>query len=237
MRLVEFKHVLVEGGNIWNGDLATVRIPRDKVRPTVIFLEKVTGLQLINNMLGSTGVKETSGDIDLAVDPKVISKDALFAELQAWAKKHDPSALVKKTGISVHFRTPIAGNPKLGYVQTDFMMIENVDLVKWSMKSALNSSYRDVSKQIVISSLGKALGFRWSPTKGLLNRETNKIVTTNPDKIAKLLLNKKATGKNLESVENILSALASDPKAEEKLQDARETLAKEGITLSLPNKY
>jgi hypothetical protein len=45
----------------------------------------------------------------------------------------------------------------------------------------------------------------------LLISATNKIITDDPDSVAKMLLNKKATRKDLASVETILAALEQDP--------------------------
>ena len=88
MLLNEFfqKPSLLEGGNIFKGDLATVRINQADVLPTVVWLEKYTGLPLQDNMLGTTGRKDTSGDLDLGVDNKSITKEQLVAKLGEVAK-------------------------------------------------------------------------------------------------------------------------------------------------------
>ena len=72
---------LYEGGNVFkltDGQPATTRISRENVVPTVQWLEQLTGLNLVDNMLGSTGRKETSGDLDLGIDETKISKDVLI---------------------------------------------------------------------------------------------------------------------------------------------------------------
>ena len=77
-----------EGGNVFknaDGAIATIRINQTDVKPTVQWLEQLTGLPLMDNMLGSTGQKPTSRDLDLAVDPKTMSKDDLEAKLTKWA--------------------------------------------------------------------------------------------------------------------------------------------------------
>ena len=63
--------ILNEGGNIFKnaeGQPATQRINQADVEPTLKWLEKITGLNHVDNMLGSTGIKPTSGDLDVAVD-------------------------------------------------------------------------------------------------------------------------------------------------------------------------
>ena len=57
--------LLKEGGNVFkdsDGASATQRINQTDVKSTVAWLEQLTGLPLMDNMLGSTGQKPTSGD-------------------------------------------------------------------------------------------------------------------------------------------------------------------------------
>lgn len=220
--------VLSEGGNIWKDDLSTTRINKQDVLPTVKFLEKITGLPLSDNMLGSTGLKPTSGDLDLAVDSSKVDKTDLQNKLNQWAEKNDKTALTKKTGVSVHFRTPIKGDKQNGYVQTDFMFVEDVPFAKWSM-SAPVSKFKGDHKHILLASVAKALGLRWSFLKGLTSRETGEPVTggKDPNAVAKLLFGPKANKDTISSVEKMLQALERDPKKDEKLADASVTLAKE----------
>ena len=93
---------LYEGGNVFknaDGSEATQRIARDNVVPTVQWLEQLTGLSLVDNMLGTTGKKESSGDLDLAVDATKVTKDVLVQQLLA---KGIDKADIRKTGDSVH---------------------------------------------------------------------------------------------------------------------------------------
>ena len=41
-------------------------------------------------MLGSTGVKDTSGDLDVAIDKEKVDKNELVSILQAWVVKNYP---------------------------------------------------------------------------------------------------------------------------------------------------
>ena len=78
-----------EGGNIFKnptGQPATQRINQADVDPTIAWLEKITGLPLQSNKLGTTGTSPTSGDIDVAVDQSKITKDQLVSKLTQWAK-------------------------------------------------------------------------------------------------------------------------------------------------------
>ena len=83
--------ILNEGGNIFKtatGEPATVRINKAYVKPTLKWLEKITKLDHTNHMLGSTGVKDTSGDLDVAIDKEKVDKNELVSILQAWVVKN-----------------------------------------------------------------------------------------------------------------------------------------------------
>lgn len=227
---------MIEGGNVFKdsqGIPQTQRINQTDVKTTVQWLEQVTGLDLIDNMLGSTGLKPTSGDIDLAVDANAITKDALAQKLTQWTQSHKlPSQeYVKKSGISVHFKTPINGNPTLGHVQTDFMFLPDMTFGKFILRAGVNSKFKGVDRNVLINSIGKVLGFKINQNLGLMNRETNQLVTSDPDQIAKLLLGPSSSRSNLDTVESILLALKSDPKKDIKLQDFRDYMTREGRTL------
>ena len=119
---------LLEGGNVFkNGDgqSLTQRINQTDVKSTLAWLEEMLpDLDLQNNTLGSTGIKDTSGDLDIAVDANRVSKEQLVAQLSQWAVSQGfkPEDYVRKSGTAVHFKTPIDGRPDRGYVQTDFML-------------------------------------------------------------------------------------------------------------------
>ena len=73
------------------------------------------------------------------------------------------------------------------------------------------------------------MGYKLSQVAGLQDRATSSLITNDPDKLAKLLLNPRATADDLHSVETIVAALAKDPKRDDKLADAREHFAREGV--------
>lgn len=93
-------------GNIFKAADSTPLVQRIKLEDvftTVQWLESITQLPLLHNLLGSAGKKSSSGDIDIAVDKNAVSKDDLISKLIAVSD----SASVKKSGISVHFKSPI----------------------------------------------------------------------------------------------------------------------------------
>jgi hypothetical protein len=227
---------LTEGGNIFkdtDGNPATQRINQTDVKSTIAWLEQLTGLDLQDSTLGSTGRKPTSGDLDLAVDANQTTKEQLVARLTQWAQSHGlkPEDWIRKSGISVHLKTPIAGRPESGYVQTDFMFLKDVPFSKFILSAPGDSAYKGQDRNVLINSIAKSMGYKLSQVAGLLTRtEPNQLVTNDPDQLAKILLNKRATASDLHSVETIMAALTRDPKREEKLKDAREHFARAGIS-------
>ena len=227
---------LFEGGNVFkdgNGRAVTQRINQTDVKSTLAWLEEMLpGLDLQNNTLGSTGIKDTSGDLDIAVDAKQLTKQQLIAQLTRWAvsQKQKPEEWVKQTGAGVHFKTPINGRPDLGYVQTDFMFLNNVPWSKFVLGAMpADSKYKGRERNVLMNSIAKSMGYKLNQIGGIADRATDKIITDNPDAVAKLLLNKTATRQDLASVESILQALSTDPKRDAKLADFKQHMEREGL--------
>jgi hypothetical protein len=138
---------------------------------------------------------------------------------------------VRKSGISVHFKTPIQGDSKKGYVQTDFMFGDPT-WQKFSLQGGtVGSDYKGVDRHILLASIAKALGYRWSHNYGLLNRESNQPVSKDPDRIAQLLLGVDHTAKDLNSVESIHKIIKNRSDYEKLIADAVESFAKAGKRL------
>ena len=225
---------IFEGGNIFkdaSGRALTQRINQTDVKPTLAWLEQMTSLDLQDNTLGSTGRKPTSGDLDVAVDANRYTKEQLVAQLTQWCTLNNlkPAEYIRKSGISVHFKTPINGNPDKGYVQTDFMFLKDVPFSKFMLSAPANSNYKGQDRNVLINSIAKSMGYKLNQNAGLQDRATNDIISNDPDKIAKILLNRSATAADLYSVESIVAALDNDPKKDAKLADAREHFAREGV--------
>jgi hypothetical protein len=225
---------LNEGGNIFkdaSNRALTQRINQTDVRPTIAWLEQLTGMDLQDATLGSTGRKPTSGDLDLAVDANQFTKEQMVAQLTQWAQmnKLKPEEYIRKSGISVHFKTPINGRPDSGYVQTDFMFLKDVPFSKFILSAPADSAYKGQDRNVLMNSIAKSMGYKLNQTAGLQDRATNEIISNDPDQIAKILLNKSATREDLLSVESIVGALEKDPNKDAKLKDAREHFAREGV--------
>ena len=226
---------IFEGGNVFkdgDGRALTQRINQTDVKPTLAWLDQMLpGLDLQNNTLGSTGLKPTSGDLDVAVNANLVTKEQLVHRLSQWVQSHGfkPEDYIRKTGTAVHFKTPIVGDPNKGYVQTDFMFLKNVPWSKFVLTAPANSEYKGVDRNVLMNSMAKSMGYKLNQIAGIADRATNQVITDDPDKVAKLLLNKSATRDDLYSVETIIQALANDPKRDAKLADAREHFANQGV--------
>jgi hypothetical protein len=227
---------IFEGGNVFkdgNGRALTQRINQTDVKSTLAWLEEMLpGLDLQNNTLGSTGIKDTSGDLDIAVDAKQLTKQQLIAQLTRWAvsQQQKPEDWVKQTGAGVHFKTPINGRPDLGYVQTDFMFLNNVPWSKFVLGAMpLDSKYKGRERNVLMNSIAKSMGYKLNQVGGIADRATDKIITDSPDAVAKLLLNKTATRQDLASVESILQSLSTDPNRDAKLADFKQHMEREGL--------
>lgn len=224
------------GGQVFKddaGSVLTVPIKKADVLPTVQWLETITGMELTDHMLGTTGKKNMSGDLDLAIDANKVDKNEFVAKLSEYIAKKggNPKDWIRKSGISVHFKTPVKGNEELGYVQTDFMFGEP-EWMKWSMTGGREGSeLKGSHRHIILASIAKAKGMKWSFQNGLMNRETNEIITKDPHEIAKKLLGQTATYKDLNDPEAIIDYIIKLPNYEELVADARETLRKDGVEL------
>lgn len=249
------KVTLKEGGNVFKdarGQDVSQRIAQGDVGPTIQWLEALTGLDLTLDKsprdelplkwLGTTGRKESSGDLDLLVDANEITKDELESRLEAWLARsgvseeqmHGRLGWIVKTGNSVHFRTPINGDPANGFVQTDFMFFDKPSWSQFVLSSDPASQYKGALRNIMLNSMAKAQGYKLNQNSGIQNRATNEIITDDPGQVAKMLLNPQATQDDLYSVESIMAALKNDPKKEAKIADFRAHMEREGVPFDQP---
>jgi len=232
--VIRKESLVFEGGNVFkseDGSLATGRISKLDVIPTVKWLESITSLPLVDNLLGTTGKKESSGDLDLAVDEKTITKDGLTKILTNWivSQKLNPKDFVKKTGDSVHFKTPIQGDFKRGFVQTDFMFGDPT-WMRWSLQGGKeNSEYKGMHRHVLLASIAKFKNMKWSYKNGLVDRDTGTTITKDPSKIAVLLLGNGAKPSDLDYFESIIDRIKNNEDFENMVADARETLIKYGV--------
>ena len=260
-----FESLLFEGGNVFKnqeGSL-TKRILQKDIPSTISLIEKITGLDFTvdkgdddfpKKWLGTTGRKYDSGDLDLFVDENEITKEELIQRLKSWCLKNgieqaDIINTKKKTdgyimssGDNVHFRFPINGSAENGFVQVDFMFSDNLIWQAFSMAGGKkDSKFKGVHRNILLASMARARGLKYSYKFGLVdpltnatliydNPNTNSVIGhgKDPNFIAELLLDNSASGKDLRYVETIVDYINKNiPEDFGKLtQQAQETFVK-----------
>lgn len=228
------RYSIYEGGNVFktdDGGVATQRINRADVDPTLQWLEKITGVPHQDFKLGTTGIKDTSGDLDIAVNPK--DKEIIHKKLIDYvtARGEDPKKWIKKAGVNIHFKTPISGDEKKGFVQTD-LMFGDQEWMRWSMKGVgIDSPFKGKHRHLMMASIAKAKGLMWSFQKGLVDRNTREVMTQNPTEIAHHLLGPNSNPNDLDTVESMYKIVSKLPDADKLLADAVAAFEKEGLTL------
>lgn len=238
--MVNFKiyyTLIKEGGNVFK-NFPTQRIILADIKPTVDFLSGIVNINLMNNLLGSTGKRESSGDLDIAINENKLTKVQLYDILANWCMERNlhPKDYIARSGISVHFRTPIA-NRDGEYVQTDFMFVPDVKFAKFVLANdepfPLKGSYRS----IVLANLAKNLNLRWSGIKGITSRDTGQVIENiDPDRVAQILLSdNNARKKNLSNIKSIIDFLFKKYKdknvVKSLLAEAEQTISKDGISI------
>lgn len=160
---------LKEGGHMQG--VGAIHI--SEIAPTLKRLERDLGIDLQNNVLGSVGKKEFSGDIDVAIHIPT-------EQLEDFRKRVDKSSIVDETvrgPLVLMSRVQIQNyNPDLetdrnrtGYVQVDYMMDEDPDWLKtyYHSPSETESRYKGALRNIAIGVLS-----------GLVDREESDQTTT-----------------------------------------------------------
>ena len=255
---------LNEGGNVFKTEQGalTQRIATADVQGSIDFIEKITGLTFDEeDWLGTTGKKNdpdgafeknSSGDLDLNTDANKVSKEQLIAKLSAWLKsqgvpeedimnqgRKKTDGWIHNAGDQVHFRTPIKGNDKNGFVQTDFMFTNNPNFQRGAKRGG-TAQFGGTDRAILLSSIARGRGLKFSPKFGLVDPEQgDKVVADTWDKIAPMLLGKGAKEADTHTVETMLAKLKSDPNYEELIAPWKEAMEKAGkeVPESSPTGY
>ena len=256
--------ILKEGGNIFKTEQGpiTQRIATKDVQSSIDFIEKITGLTFDEeDWLGTTGKKNdpdgefeknSSGDLDLNTDANKVSKEQLIAKLSAWLKsqgvpedeimnvgRKKTDGWIKDAGDQVHFRTPISGSDKNGYVQTDFMFTNNPNFQRGAKRGG-TAQYGGTDRAILLSAIARGRGLKFSPKFGLVDpAKGDEVVADTWDKIAPMLLGKGAKEADTHTVETMLAKLKGDPNYEELIAPWKEAMEKAGkqVPESAPTGY
>ena len=256
--------ILKEGGNIFKTEQGpiTQRIATKDVQSSIDFIEKITGLTFDEeDWLGTTGKKNdpdgefeknSSGDLDLNTDANKVSKEQLIAKLSAWLKsqgvpeqdimnvgRKKTDGWIKDAGDQVHFRTPISGSDKNGYVQTDFMFTTNPDFQRGAKRGG-TAQFGGTDRAILLSAIARGRGLKFSPKFGLVDpAKGDEVVADTWDKIAPVLLGKGAKEADTHTVETMLAKLKGDPNYDELIAPWKEAMEKAGkqVPESAPTGY
>ena len=245
--------ILKEGGNVFKTDKGalTQRIATADVQGSIDFIEKITGLTFDEeDWLGTTGKKNdpdgafeknSSGDLDLNTDANKVSKEQLIAKLSAWLKsqgvpeedimnqgRKKTDGWIHNAGDQVHFRTPIKGSDKNGFVQTDFMFTNNPNFQRGAKRGG-TAQFGGKDRAILLSAIARGRGLKFSPKFGLVDPEQgDKVIADTWDKIAPVLLGKGAKEADTHTVETMLAKLKSDPNYDELIAPWKEAMEKAG---------
>lgn len=202
------------------------------VVPNAVELYKEDVLILTNNLLnvlpsginvypiGSAGQKPVSSDADFLLDSKEVMRKFpgnTISESRALMEKYfkDLGLFSKRTGVIVHVGIPVNGS----LIQVDLMVVENAKEVAPlhqhdysedpTMKGGtIHAIWADLAR---LASVPGHNSVMISPFKGLVDRETKEFITSDKDKIAKVLIGSDASASDLRSVYAIMQALLSYP--------------------------
>jgi hypothetical protein len=161
-----------------------------EIEPTLDALEKVLKIDLKNNVLGSVGKKEFSGDIDVALQidpqdiPDFVKRLENTPEVMDLAKS---SVIMTKVKIIGYDQSKQTAKPRTGFVQVDFMPGDPGWLkTYYHSPSETESKYKGVFRNIMIATIAAVLDrndsaetipdgrpvqserWLWSPTDGLV---------------------------------------------------------------------
>jgi hypothetical protein len=162
----------------------------DEINPTLDALEKALGIDLKNNVLGSVGKKEFSGDIDVAIQvapdaiPELVKKIEATPLVLDMAKS---SVIMTKVKIVDYDQEKQATKPRTGFVQVDFMPGDPGWMkTYYHSPSETESKYKGVFRNLMIATISAVLDrkdseekiddgrpveserWMWSPSDGLV---------------------------------------------------------------------
>lgn len=178
--------ILNEGGSM--PGVGPIHI--SEIEPTLDALEKVLKIDLKDNVLGSVGKKEFSGDIDIAVQvapeeiPELVKKLEATPEVLDLAKS---SVIMTKVKIVNFDQSKQTLKPRTGFVQVDFMPGDPGWMKTYYHSPAeTESKYKGVFRNIMIATIAAVLDrkdsedtiddgrpveserWMWSPADGLV---------------------------------------------------------------------
>jgi hypothetical protein len=207
----------------------------DEIEPTLTALEKVLGIDLKNNALGSVGKKEFSGDIDIALQldaekiPEFIEKLKKTPEVMDISKS---SVIMTKVKIEDFDQSKQTTKPRTGYVQVDFMPGDPGWLkTYYHSPSEKESKYKGVFRNLMMATIagvhnrkdsedeiddGRPIEterWMWSPTDGLVRIKRTPVPKAKGDGYTKKN-NNEIIGQPIKTADEIAKALDLDGAAD-----------------------
>ena len=202
----------------------------DEINPTLDALERSLGIDLKNNVLGSVGKKEFSGDIDVAIQvdpdkiPELVKKIEATPEVLDIAKS---SVIMTKVKIVNYDQNKQTTKPRTGFVQVDFMPGDPGWMkTYYHSPSDKESKYKGVFRNIMIATISAVLDrndseekiedgrpveserWMWSPTDGLVRVKRTPVPKANGEGYTKKNKNEVIT--SIKDAPGIAKALKLD---------------------------
>lgn len=219
--------IISEGGNVVPD---AKPVTRKNVQTVVNNLQKLMPKGINVYPIGSAGKKDVSSDMDVLIDAAELMTAFPTKELKLSRKAleeyfQSKGMFAARSGVSVHVGVPTGeGND---VTQVDIMAVENArDVVPLhthdysrdaSMKGGtLHGMWADLTN---MSSLPEHPSLMMSPYKGLVDRQTKELITSNKDKIAKVIIGPDASAEDMGSVHSLLMALRKYPDKYKAIKD------------------
>jgi len=219
--------ILNEGGSM--PGVGPIHI--SEIEPTLDALEKRLGIDLKNNVLGSVGKKEFSGDIDVAIQVSPDKIPDLVKKIQATPEVLDiakSSVIMTKVKIVNYDESKQTSKPRTGFVQIDFMPGDPGWMkTYYHSPSETESKYKGVFRNIMIATIcaiydkkaspetiddGRPLEverWMWSPSDGLVRIKRTPVPKANGLGYTKKN-NNEIIGRPIRSAPEIAQALGLD---------------------------
>jgi hypothetical protein len=219
--------MISEGGNVVPD---AKPVTRKNVQTVVNNLQKLMPKGIKVYPIGSAGKKDVSSDMDVLIDAAELMTAFPTKELKLSRKAleeyfQSKGMFAARSGVSVHVGVPTGEGDDV--TQVDIMAVENAsDVVPLhthdysrdaSMKGGtLHGMWADLTN---MSSLPEHPSLMMSPYKGLVDRQTKELITSNKDKIAKIIIGPDASAEDMGSVHSLLMALRKYPDKYKPIKD------------------
>lgn len=217
---------LQEGGNVVPD---AKPINKNNFSQAMQNLQKVLPSGINVYPIGSAGKKEISSDIDALIDAEELMSVFPAKELKLSRKAledyfKEKGLFAARTGVSIHVGIPTGQENEL--VQVDLMAVEGAQKVQPlhthdyddpEMKGGtLHAMWADLAN---MSQLQGHESLMMSPYKGLVDRKTKELITSDKDEIAKVIIGPTATADDMGSPKKLLKSLQNYPQKYQSIKD------------------